>query len=139
MKILIFIGLAIALLTTFSCDKRNPVQPYYYIASLTAEPDTIYADMNETSSEITAVVRDQNDNLVAGETVHFDCDLGHIIYNVPTDEFGKAVSTFWDAGDVGLATITASIDNSSETVEVMILEPPKTPNLKAKIPQKVKN
>ena len=129
MKILIFIGLAIVLLMTFSCDKRNPTQPYYYIFSLTAVPDTIYADLNITSSEITAVVHDQHDNLVEGETVHFECDLGHILFNIPTDEFGEAVTTFWDNGEEGLATITATVDNSSKSVEVMILEVPKRGNL----------
>jgi len=130
MKILIFIGLAIVLLMTFSCDQRNPVQShYYYIFSLIAEPDTIYADLNITSSEITAVVHDQHDNLVEGETVHFECDLGHILFNIPTDESGKAVSTFWDNGEEGLATITATVDNSSKSVEVMILEVPKRGNL----------
>ena len=86
-----------------------------------AEPDTIYADCNITYSEITVRVVDEDEIPVAEVPVHFECDIGNCIYNVNTNDEGLAETTFWDAGDIGTAHITATIDSDEIEVEVEIL------------------
>jgi len=86
-----------------------------------AVPDTIYADDNITYSTITALVEDENEEPVEGVQVTFGCNIGHIIYNVVTNEAGIANTTFWDDNDVGVATITASRGGQVLTTAVTIL------------------
>jgi len=88
---------------------------------ITAEPDTIYADNNITYSIITVRVIDEENNPVEDVHVYFQCDLGNCIYNAYTNEEGLAETTFWDAGDVGTAHISASIDGDEIEIEVEIL------------------
>lgn len=110
-----------------SCDKRNPppilpapkepikLEDIRVIHKITASPDTIYADNNVTYSEIAVEVKDGEGFGVIGQMVQFKTDIGRILTNVATDSSGIARSTFWDAGDVGMATITAIVRNFSES------------------------
>lgn len=122
-KFLIMIIISFMILFVSSCDSRNAPDLYFYIDQMVALPETIYADNNQTFSEIDVTVKDQDDNIVEGKTVHFDCDIGNIIFEISTDETGVATTTFWDNNEVGTATITASINNDSKSVEVLIEEP----------------
>jgi len=109
-----------------SCDRRNPptIIPDVYkpkpseeriITRITASPDTIYADNNITFSTISVTVKNGEGFAATNQVVQFKTDLGRILTNVPTDSTGVAESTFWDDGDVGLATIYAIVRNYSTT------------------------
>lgn len=123
--------LLVIILVSFSasCDKRNPppVMPepieeislsdIRIITSIKANPEVIYADNNVTFSTIEVQVKDGDNFGVTNQTVNFKTDLGNIITNVGTDSTGVARSTFWDAGDTGLATITAIVRKYHESVK----------------------
>ena len=77
----------------------------------------------------------------------FKTDIGRVLANVPTDSTGVAVTTFWDDGDVGEATITAVVRNfvegggstsiaseDSKTINVTILEVPAIESINLKAP-----
>ena len=112
--------LIIAAMFLGSCDDRSTDLPDFQIVSMTASPDTIYADNNITYSTITVLVKDEDDFAITGETVTFRSNIGSIIKNVTTDSTGVAETEFWDSGDMGLATIEAFIYDISETVEVYV-------------------
>jgi hypothetical protein len=109
--LLLFIG---------SCDKRTLDYPDYQIVHMTAVPDLIYADNNITFSTISVLVKDEDNFAITGETVTFRADIGSILKNIITDSSGVAVTTFWDSGDIGLATIEAFISDVSASVQVLI-------------------
>lgn len=90
---------------------------------LTAEPDTIYFDDNLTYSTIQAMVQDENEEPVAGATVYFDSDIGNILHYGFTDQNGIAESTFWESGDLGVATIWAEFSDDYLETEVTIIMP----------------
>lgn len=116
-----------------SCDKRNPppiipeppvppkLSDIRIITRMKATPEVIYADNNVTYSTIEVEVKDGEGFGVRNQMVLFRTDLGRIITNVATDSTGVAKSTFWDAGDVGLATITAIVRNFHESVPDSVL------------------
>lgn len=137
-----------------SCDRRNiPVAVDHdlsaqrFITSIEATPDTIYADRNITTSEIRVQVKDGEGFGVPSQIVSFKTDIGRVLANVPTDSTGVAVTTFWDDGDVGEATITAVVRNfvegggstsiaseDSKTINVTILEVPAIESINLKAP-----
>lgn len=121
--------LIIAAMFLGSCDDRTTDLPDYQIVSMTASPDTIYADNNITYSTVKVLVKDEDDFAITGENVTFKSDLGSIIKNVATDSTGVAETTFWDAGDIGPATIEAFVLDISESVEVYIDSIPKVESL----------
>ncbi len=92
-----------------------------HIAWVNADPDTIYADDNITYSEITVMVVDDDSLAVEGAHVYFDPDIGNCIYHDMTNNQGIAESTFWDSGDVGVATITITVGDETAYVQVVIL------------------
>ncbi len=119
--LLILIGLS------SSCDRRNPptiipdvpvIDPtdMRIITRVTASPDTIYADNNITYSTISVTVKDGEGFAATNQIVQFKTDLGRVLTNVATDSTGVAKSTFWDDGDVGLATIYAIVRKFDATV-----------------------
>ncbi len=98
--------------------------PTYHIERITAEPDTIYADNNITFSEIEVLVKDEQGFAVTGEMVSFRTDIGNILAQIYTDSSGVAVTTFWDNGEVGVATIEAFVGDTFAEVTVWIEEIP---------------
>jgi len=103
----------------------NPPQPTsYHIERITASPDTIYADNNITSSEIEVLVKDEQNFAATGKNVLLRTDLGNLISSVTTDSSGIAKSTFWDSGEIGIATIEAFVGEISASVQVTIDEVP---------------
>ncbi|PKN77938.1 MAG: hypothetical protein CVU48_09955 [Candidatus Cloacimonetes bacterium HGW-Cloacimonetes-1] len=123
------ISILVLLLVSFatSCDKRNPPvvippvpQPtplslQRYITKMVASPDTIYADMNITYSEISVTVKDGDGIAVPDQIVQFKTSKGKILGNVATDGSGIATSTFYDDGDQGLAVIEAIVKNFADS------------------------
>lgn len=91
------------------------------IVWIIAEPDTIYFDDNETYSEVSVKVVDDDNDPISGLTVHYNCDLGSILSFDTTNDEGIATSTFWESGDLGTATITATVGDIWEQVTVVIL------------------
>ena len=98
--------------------------PTYFIERITADFDTIYADNGITYSEIEVLVKDDQGFAVTGETVSFRVDLGNILAHIPTDSSGIAETTFWDNGEVGVATIEAFVGDATAEVTVWIEEIP---------------
>jgi len=98
--------------------------PTYFIERITADFDTIYADNGITYSEIEVLVKDDQGFAVTGETVSFRVDIGNILAHIPTDSSGIAETTFWDDGEVGVATIEAFVGDASAEVTVWIEEIP---------------
>ncbi len=94
-----------------------------HLAWITATPDTIYFDENETTSTIQAKVVDDDDNPVAGANVVFDCNIGHLIYNATTNSSGIAETEFWESGDLGVATITVARGGEVLYTQVTIVLP----------------
>ena len=112
--------------STRSLDFPIVAAPAKYVARVTAVPGVIYRDNDETTyAEIRATVRDSSGILLTGETVTFNTDLGEVTASATSNESGVAVATFGDAGDLGTATVTATLDNSTESVTVQIEESPK--------------
>ncbi|MBW6515490.1 MAG: Ig-like domain-containing protein [Candidatus Cloacimonetes bacterium] len=119
-----FVLLAILMMTFVGCDNRVFDSDKYRITSIIANPTVIYSDNNITYSTIRARVLDKEDFPVEDQTVRFRSDLGQLIATVKTNEMGIATTTFWDNGDLGLATIEAFIGTISKSVLVDIVETP---------------
>jgi len=111
-----------------SCDRRNPppilptvpppppVSELRFITRITASPTVIYSDNNITYSTISVEVKDGEGFGVSNQIVNFKTNLGRVLTNVPTDSTGVAKTTFWDDGDVGMATIMAVVRKFHATV-----------------------
>ena len=137
--LLVPITLISVLLLLVACDNRNfepePL-PSFVIHSMTALPQTIYADNNITYSQIKVVVRNEDTSAAAGEQVNFYTDLGNIINTVTTDSMGIAETTFWDGGlqisdgvDAVSAMIEARVGQTSEIISVIIERTPEVNSL----------
>lgn len=88
-----------------------------------ADPDTIYFDDNLTYSTITALLEDDDNNPVSGAWVYFDSDIGNLLHSVQTDENGIAETTFWESGDLGVATISVERNGLFLETQVTIIMP----------------
>jgi hypothetical protein len=102
--------------------KSIDIYPYpsYSIHSLTAAPDEIYADEGVTHSIIEIYVKDQDGISAPEKEVNLSCDLGIITSPVITNSAGYAEAIFSDIGQIGVASITASIGISDSTVNVIV-------------------
>ena len=114
----------ITIIFLISCDNRNPTTPLFYFEYIEAEPDTIYADNNQTSSEIEVKLNKGNGDPAAGKYIYFETDIGEVLPYYITDEFGIAKSTLYDSEESGLATVTVNYESYYDSVKVMILELP---------------
>ena len=113
------------LLISFSCTKHrsaNPVAPVgdptVFITSLSVDPPLV--DPGEQSSEVTAVVVDEENQPVSGHTVGFTTTLGSIDPRAVTDASGQAKATYRSGSNDGVAVITASIEDAHRTVEIQV-------------------
>ncbi|MCD4797301.1 MAG: hypothetical protein K8R49_09080 [Candidatus Cloacimonetes bacterium] len=114
----------ISLIILAACDKRA-TEPTgggegndYYVMTIWAVPDTIYADDdNSTFSTISVLVKDRDDFIAVDKQVNFGSNLGSIIGFDPTDSTGVASVEFWDDGVPGLASIVASVDYTETNEE----------------------
>lgn len=94
-----------------------------HLVWIEAEPDTIFFDDNLTYSIVTVLVEDEDNNPVEGVWVYFDSDIGNLLHNIQTDENGIAETTFWESGDLGVATITAERNGEFLETQVTIIMP----------------
>lgn len=92
---------------------RYHVGDAYYI-ELNADPEVLPAN-GVDKARITARVLDANDNIIDKATVNFQASFGDIISSVKTDDNGIATA-YYSSHEVGLATITASVDIGNGTV-----------------------
>ncbi len=97
----------------------NQVEVRYHVGDayhieLTADPEVLPAN-GVDKCRITARVLDANDNIIDKATVNFEASFGDIIGSVKTDEYGIATA-YYSSHEVGLATITASVDIGNGTV-----------------------
>lgn len=145
---ILLILLSLAMLLVSGCDDRDlPTSSgaEYNITRLESSVDKIYADNNVTFSYIKAYVKDKNNFGAADIPVKFQADRGSIVSIVNTNQSGIAKVPFYDAGEVGLATITAFVYTYSEynagqvtaenskSIQIMIAEKPPIGSLNIEI------
>jgi hypothetical protein len=95
--------------------------PSAEIGTVTVLKDNARADGVE-SNEVTVTVTDGGGNLLDGQSVRFEADNGAVI-NSPavTDMTGKATTTLTST-TAGRSTVTASINDSTESVVVNFMD-----------------
>jgi hypothetical protein len=132
----------VALIFMTGCDKRNPaiVKPVIpasellHIVDISASTDTIYADNGITYSDISVLVKDQQNFAASGVAVLFRTNIGGIIRQVTTDSSGVAKTTFYSRGpeETGIANVEAiiksattggTIDSVSTQVHIISIPP----------------
>ena len=114
---ILLILLSLSILLVSGCDNRDvptSSQAEYRITRLESSVDKIYADNNVTFSYISAYVKDRNNFGAPDIPVKFQADRGSIISIANTNQSGIARVPFYDAGEVGLATITAYVYTYSQ-------------------------
>ena len=85
--------------------------------SISANPTEIPAD-GTSSSELTAIVKNELNNPIENAEITFTTNLGRIPASSVTDEFGVAtISLFADRTD-GIATVTATYQEISVTTKI---------------------
>ncbi len=145
---ILLILLSLAMLLVSGCDDRDlptSTDAEYKIVRLESTVDLIYADNNVTFSYISAYVRDNNNFGAAEIPVRFQTDRGSIVTSAITNQSGIARVPFYDAGEVGEATITAIVytysqydateitGNDSKSIKITIAEKPAIGNLTIEI------
>lgn len=114
---ILLILLSFAMLLVSGCDDRDlptSTDAEYKIVRLESTVDLIYADNNVTFSYISAYVKDNNNFGAAEIPVRFQTDRGSIVTSANTNPSGIAKVPFYDAGEVGEATITATVFTYSQ-------------------------
>lgn len=106
-RILWALLLTAGLLLSPACDKASPVAPAGTTITLSVNPTRINLDGQAT---VTAIVRRDNGAPVnPGTVVNFSTSLGEIDpEDAPTDNTGVARTTLRGAGQIGIATVSAS-------------------------------
>lgn len=89
-----------------------------YILELSASPDAIRADGQSFSVISARLLDDDGRNPIQGAEISFDTDLGWIADRATTDEEGLATANLNSGQQVGIATVTASFGELTETVQV---------------------
>ena len=122
----IFLAIIIpALLLVPGCDSRNGNEIDYEITSINITPRLLYADnVNDTNSLITVTVEDNEGYPATGVAVDFTTDIGYLQGKVYTSDAGVAVNTYNDNGKVGIAHITAKINQSIITDSIDVQSSP---------------
>ena len=91
------------------------------VFSLTASPSEIYADNNITTSEIRALIKDNDGYGAPDKSVRFQTNIGQVTSIAVTDDSGVATAIFADNGEMGNAVIKATIEESFKEVNVTVL------------------
>jgi len=85
-----------------------------------AIPTMVQAD-GTSRSKITVLVKNENNNALAGETVRFSCNAGVVSASAVTDEFGKAIGYLTSDRRNTIATVAVTLDKDptkTDTVDV---------------------
>ncbi len=103
----LLLGLASALAVAMACGKATPVAPAGTTLTLSVNPTRINIEGQATA---TAIVRRSDGAPVnPGTIVNFSTSLGKVDpESAPTDDAGIATATIAGAGQIGIATVTAS-------------------------------
>lgn len=120
MRYLLAAVLVMAVIVSPACDKATPVAPAGTTITLSVNPTRINITGTAT---VTAIVRRENGTPVnPGTEVNFSTTLGELDpATAPTDESGVAVTMLSGAGQIGLATVTASTGAAAPaTAEIQI-------------------
>jgi hypothetical protein len=107
----------------------GPSNPAVAAVTVTSSSPTILAD-GSTTAEITAMVRDANNNLLRNVAVTFNSTSGGVaVTQGTTDTTGVAKATLSTAGDATIRTITvtAAAGSVSGTTTVNVVTPPAPP------------
>ncbi|MDP8221475.1 MAG: invasin domain 3-containing protein [Candidatus Stygibacter frigidus] len=110
-RVILFTIITFSLLLFTGCDNRKGDDMDYEITSMTAYPQSLFADRNvETYSDIIVTVEDGKGYPAQGIAVTFEADLGYIPGKIYTNNYGIATTKFNDNGAVGMAHIIATVD-----------------------------
>jgi adhesin/invasin len=90
-----------------------------YTITLQPSPSTIQANGNSTSS-ITALLMDSNNNPLEDQTISFSTTVGTITALATTNDSGVATATLTSVREEATAIITATYGSISETINVRI-------------------
>lgn len=97
-----------------------------YILEAWAAPDVIRADGGTSFSVISARLLDENRHPVESAAVSFETDSGSIAKEATTDADGLATANLLSGSDPGIANVTVSFGNETETLQV-VFSPTKEP------------
>ena len=106
-RFLLWFFLVVGLVVTPACDKASPVAPAGTTITLSVNPTRIDITGDAT---VTAIVRRENGSPVnPGTIVNFSTSLGQLDPpDTPTNDTGTAEPRLSGAGQIGVATVTAT-------------------------------
>jgi hypothetical protein len=101
----------------------EPVDAFIADMSLSADPGSIHAD-GKSSSVITALLRNHNNNPVVGVEVVFQTSDGTIQYKATTDENGRASVSLFSSEFAHDVTVSAKYSTYKDDINVKFVDPP---------------
>ena len=102
---------------------EEPVDAFVASMSLNADPSSIHAD-GKSSSVITALLKNWNNNPVVGVDVVFQTTNGTIQYSATTDDKGRASVFLFSPDKSDRGTVSAKYSTFEQTIDVNFVEPP---------------
>jgi hypothetical protein len=101
----------------------KPVDAFVADMSLSSDPGSIHAD-GKSSSVITALLRNHNNNPVVGVDVVFQTTDGTIQYMATTDQNGRASVSLFSSEVAHDVTVSAKYSTYQDSIFVKFVEPP---------------
>jgi len=101
----------------------EPVDAFVADMSLSADPGSIHAD-GKSSSVITALLRNHNNNPVVGVEVVFQTTDGTIQYMATTDQNGRASVSLFSSEVAHDVTVSAKYSTYQDSINVKFVDPP---------------
>jgi len=95
----------------------------WIISSLTSDKDSIVNNGTDTATLTATVIDSATGSIVSGAAVSWSTDSGTVSpATSATDENGLVTTQLSDTGDIGKATITASLDNGKQATQVVSVQ-----------------
>ena len=101
----------------------EPVDAFIADMSLSSDPGSIHAD-GKSSSVITALLRNHNNNPVVGVEVVFQTTDGTIQYMATTDQNGRASVSLFSSGEAHDVIVSAKYSTYKDSITVKFVDPP---------------
>jgi len=101
----------------------EPVDAFVADMSLSSDPGSIHAD-GKSSSVITALLRNHNNNPVVGVEVVFQTTDGTIQYKASTDQNGRASVSLFSSEAAHDVTVSAKYSTYQDAINVKFVDPP---------------
>ncbi|KPA18050.1 Ig domain-containing protein [Candidatus Magnetomorum sp. HK-1] len=114
-------------ISTLSVDTNGgtdePIDAFVASMSLGADPTSIHAD-GKSSSIITALLKNWNNNPVVGVDVIFQTTNGTIQYSATTDDKGRASVYLFSPDKSDKGTVSAKYSTFEGTIDINFVDPP---------------